>query len=121
MHPTSQSADTQPNDKAVLVYATFPAGDMAAEVGLHLVESGLAACVNVIPGMTSIYRWEGQVHQDAEVVAIIKTRAAQAQAVMDAVRARHSYDNPALMVISLEGGSTPFLAWILEQTRAAAI
>lgn len=111
----------QQNDKPVLVYATFPAGEMAGDVGQHLVEHGLAACVNVIPGMTSIYRWEGQLHRDAEVVAIIKTRRSQADAVIAAVRAKHSYDNPALMILNLEGGAPPFLAWILEQTRPAAL
>lgn len=109
------------NDKPVLVYATFPAGDTATTAATHLVESGLAACINLIPGMTSIYRWEGQLHQDAEVVMIVKTRQGRAAAVMDAIRTRHSYDNPALMVLSLEGGSPPFLSWILEQTRAAGV
>jgi periplasmic divalent cation tolerance protein len=105
------------NNKPVLVYATFPTHELAADLATHLVEAGLAACVNLIPGMTAIYRWEGQLHQDAEVVMLVKTRRPLANRVMDQIRARHTYDNPALLVLAVEDGAAPYLDWIVAQTQ----
>jgi periplasmic divalent cation tolerance protein len=106
----------QDNDKPILIYSTFPSPEAAAEVGKELVEGRLAACVNIIPGMQSIYRWEGRIAQDDEAVMIIKTRAGLAEAVMAATRRRHSYTNPALLVIPLEGGSADYLGWLMQET-----
>ena len=64
----------QENDKPVLIYSTFPSPEAAEAVGRELVEGRLAACVNILPGMTSIYRWEGAIARDSEAVMIIKTR-----------------------------------------------
>jgi periplasmic divalent cation tolerance protein len=109
----------QQNDKAVLIYSTYPSQELAESIGAHLVDAGLAACVNVMPGMTSIYRWQGERHRDSEVVMIIKTRASLAERVTADVRSRHSYTNPALVVLPVEGGSQDFIGWIMEQTGAA--
>lgn len=106
----------QENDKPVLVYSTFPTAESAEAVGGHLVDARLAACVNVIPGMTSIYHWQGERHRDSEVVMIVKTRASLAERVIRDMRERHSYSNPALLVLPLEGGSEDFLGWILDET-----
>jgi periplasmic divalent cation tolerance protein len=106
----------QENDKPVLIYSTFPSAEAAAEVGKELVEGRLAACVNILPGMRSIYRWEGRIAQDEEAVMIIKTRASLAEAVMAATKRRHSYTNPALLVIALEGGAADYLGWLMQET-----
>jgi periplasmic divalent cation tolerance protein len=110
----------QENDKAVLVYATFPSLETAETEGATLVDAGLAACVNILPGMVSIYIWDGARHRDAEVVMLIKTRLSLAENVIGQVRSRHSYENPALLVLPVEGGSSEFLAWILRQTETRA-
>jgi periplasmic divalent cation tolerance protein len=104
------------NDKAVLVYTTFPSADAAEAVGGALVEAGLAACVNILPGMTSIYAWKGVRHRDSEVVMIIKTRSALVGRVVAESKSRHPYDNPAILILSVEGGSEAFLDWIAKQT-----
>jgi periplasmic divalent cation tolerance protein len=106
----------QENDKPVLIYSTFPSPEAAAEVGKELVEARLAACVNIIPGMRSIYRWEGKITQDSEAVMIIKTRASLAETVMGATKQRHSYTNPALLVIPLDGGAADYLGWLMQET-----
>lgn len=106
----------QQNDKAVLVYSTFPSQDIAEKEGATLVDAGLAACVNIIPGMVSIYVWNGERHRDAETVMLIKTRPELVERVVEDVRARHPYENPALFVIKMEGGSGAFLDWIRAQT-----
>ncbi len=109
----------QENDKAVLVYTTFPTPEAAETVGGALVDQGLAACVNIVAGMTSIYLWEGKRHRDAETVMLIKTRASLAEQVIAEVLERHSYDNPAAIVVPVEGGSSRFLAWVMTQTEGA--
>lgn len=109
----------QENDKVVLVYSTFPSLEAAEVEGAALVDAGLAACVNILPGMISIYVWEGKRHRDAEVVMIIKTRREVAERVIAEVRSRHSYENPALLILSADGGSQAFIDWIERQTASA--
>jgi periplasmic divalent cation tolerance protein len=109
-------AQVQENDKPVLIYSTFPAPEAAEAVGRELVERRLAACVNILPGMTSIYRWEGAIARDSEAVMIIKTRGSLAEKVIDAVKARHSYTNPALVVLPILGGSADYLRWLNDET-----
>ena len=106
----------QENDKAVLVYTTFPSADEAEAVGGALVDGGLAACVNILPVMTSIYIWKGERNRDSEAVMIVKTRSALAERVMAEVKARHPYETPALLVLPVEGGFADYLAWISAQT-----
>ena len=108
------------NDKPVLVYSTFPSLDAAEAVGRELVERRLAACVNILPGMTSIYRWEGAIARDTEVVMIIKTRAGLADPTIAAAKALHTYTNPALLVVPIIGGSADYLSWLAEQTSEPA-
>ena len=108
----------QENDKVVLVYSTFPTLEAAESTGGSLVERGLAACVNIIPGMTAIYVWQGQRQRDTEIVMIVKTRASLAGVVMEEMRKSHPYETPAMIVLPVEGGSGPFLTWVLGQTAA---
>lgn len=108
----------QENDKPVLVYSTFPSAEAAETVGRELVEQRLAACVNILPAMTSIYRWDDAITRDAEAVMLIKTRRSLAGRVMDAVKARHSYENPALLVLEVTDGAPDYLRWLLEGTVA---
>ncbi|MCG5236226.1 divalent-cation tolerance protein CutA [Xanthobacter oligotrophicus] len=95
-----------------LVYTTFPSRDAAEEVARALVEARLVACANILPGMVSIFRWEGQVERADEVVMILKTTAARASDVVEAVRARHPYEIPAILVLPVEGGLAAYLGWI---------
>ena len=102
-----------------LIYATFPGMEVAERIGGELVEARLAACVNLIPGMRSIYRWQGATHRDQEVVAIVKTRTGLAPRVMGWIRIAHPYANPALIVLPVSNGSEDFLAWIAAETSEA--
>lgn len=108
------------NDKPILVYATFPSPEEAERIGGRLVEDGLAACVNILAGMVSIYVWQGQRQRDSECAMIIKTRASLAARITETVRAMHPYDNPAIVALDTAGGSQPFLDWIMEQTSTGA-
>jgi len=108
----------QENDKPVLIYATFPSPGAAELIGRALVEWRLAACVNILPGMTSIYRWESKIARDQEAVMIIKTRQGLADAVIAEVKQQHSYTNPALIVLPITGGSADYMRWLVEETAA---
>lgn len=104
-------------DEPVLLYTTFPSVVEASEAGRKLVEAGLAACVNIIPGMRSIYRWESKVEEAEEAVMVIKTRRSHAEKITAAIKAAHTYDNPAVLVLPILGGSQPFIDWILAETE----
>lgn len=102
------------------VYMTAGSTEEARTIGDALVAERLAACVNMIDGMTSIYRWQGEIHHDAEIVLIAKTRQDRVAALTDRVKQLHSYDCPCIVVLPLmEGGNRAFLDWIGEQAADA--
>ena len=107
------------NNKPVLIYSTFPSAAEAERIGGSLVDRGLAACVNILPGMTAIYIWEGKRQRESEAAMIIKTRAELADAAIAEARKLHPYSNPAFVVLPVAGGSQDFLRWIGEQTATA--
>lgn len=103
-------------ERAVLVYTTYPTIVEAEAAGRAIVEKRLAACVNILPGMISHYWWEGKVERGEEVVMILKTRASCAEAVRGAVRERHSYTTPAILVLPVESADPAYHAWIVNET-----
>jgi periplasmic divalent cation tolerance protein len=104
-------------ERAVFVYTTYPSAVEAEKAGRALIERTLAACVNILPGMVSLYRWEGAIERGEEAVMIIKTRASLAEAVCTAVKEMHSYATPAILVIPLESVDAGYLAWIMTETE----
>jgi periplasmic divalent cation tolerance protein len=101
---------------AVVVLTTAPDDEVAARVARALVEGGHAACVNIVPGVRSIYRWKGAVHDDQERLLVVKTTAARADAALAALRAAHPYECPEGVVLPVAGGLPAYLAWIAEVT-----
>lgn len=108
-------------DRPVLVYTTYPSLVEAERAGGLLVEKGLAACVNILPGMRSIYRWQGKIERADEVVMIVKTKDAQKDAVAAEVKRNHSYDTPAILFLSADGGDKAYIAWILSESSGQAL
>ncbi|HEU5272434.1 MAG TPA: divalent-cation tolerance protein CutA [Xanthobacteraceae bacterium] len=106
-------------ERAVFVYTTYPSAVEAEKAGRALVERSLAACVNILPGMISLYRWEGAIERGEEAVMIIKTRASLAEEVRTAVKEMHPYTTPAILVIPLESVDSSYLTWLLAGTEAA--
>ena len=104
------------NDNPVVIYTTCPTLATAEEIGAKLVESGLAACVNILPGMISIYSWQGQSQRDEELVMIVKTTEAVAERAIETINELHPYDVPAALTLPASGGSAAFMSWISEQT-----
>ncbi len=99
-----------------MVYMTAADEDEAGRIGRALVEERLAACVNVIPGARSFYRWHGEVHDDREVVVIAKTRETLLDALVARVKELHSYDCPCVVALPIAAGNPDFLAWIEAET-----
>ncbi len=107
------------SDAFVLVYATFPDEATALSAGRGLVEARLAGCINVLPGMTSVYVWQGRTETAKESVLIAKTRASLAGETVAAIKAGHGYDVPAILVIPVIDGNPDYLAWLAAGTAAA--
>jgi periplasmic divalent cation tolerance protein len=99
------------------VFTTAPDAEVAATLARTLVGERLAACVNVLPGARSIYRWQGQVQEDSEVVLVIKTAMNRAEALAARINDLHPYDLPEVLVLPVTGGSRPYLDWITTETR----
>ena len=104
-----------------LVLTTAGSEEEAKTLARALVEEGLAACVNVVPGVTSIYRWKGQVTVGAEHLLVIKTRNELFPRVKELVRRLHSYELPELIQLPLSGGEESYLAWLVDGTSGRPI
>jgi periplasmic divalent cation tolerance protein len=102
-------------DEYSLVYMTAGSKEEAEAVADALVEESLAACVNIIDGMMSVYRWQGELHHDEEVVLIAKTTERCLEALTDRVKVLHSYDCPCIVAVHLEGRNPAFFEWISRQ------
>jgi len=117
---TTVNGDSMENaDRPVLIYTTFPSLEEAKRVGAALVAARLAACINMFPGMISIYEWEGTPEEANEVAMIIKTRSGLADQVVAETKRLHPYEVPALLVLPTEGGSVEYCAWIASETAGA--
>jgi periplasmic divalent cation tolerance protein len=103
-----------------LVLSTCPDTETARSIGERLVAERLAACVSLIPGLTSIYRWEGKVHQDPEVLLLIKTSAARLDALMDVLQQLHPYEVPEIIALPVVAGLPDYLSWIASCTHPQA-
>ncbi len=97
----------------VVALSTFPTAERAGEVARTLVDEGLVACVNIVPGVRSIYRWKGEVCDDSEVLCVVKTRSDRLEALRARLVALHPYEVPELVVLDVTGGHEPYLAWVL--------
>lgn len=101
----------------VLIYVTAPHRDEALRIGRELVTERLAACANVLGGMTSIYQWKGELQEESEAVLILKTRRDLADHAVARLRELHPYDVPAILVLPVQSGNPAFLEWIQDETR----
>jgi len=109
-------SDEVHHGKEIVVYVTAPNEDEAAGIARALVEAKLAACVNIISNIRSIYRWQGNLEDDSEVLMIIKTRKELFDPLTVAVRKLHSYDVPEIIALPISLGSEDYIKWIREST-----
>jgi periplasmic divalent cation tolerance protein len=97
-----------------IVLSTAGSEEEARRIARYLVERQLAACVNIVPRVESIYRWQGRIESNQEWLLLIKTSADQFPAVRDAVRELHSYELPECIALSIDDGSSEYLDWLGE-------
>jgi periplasmic divalent cation tolerance protein len=102
---------------ALLVTCACPDRDVAERLANALVEARLAACVQVLPGVASVYRWQGAIERADEVLLLAKTWDDRLDALVATLRARHPYEVPEIMAVPAAGGLVAYLDWVREQTR----
>jgi periplasmic divalent cation tolerance protein len=106
------------NEKTLfLVFSTTPDIDTAVRIGRALVEKSLAACVNVLPAVRSIYAWQGAVQDETEVLMIIKTTAERFPELRDRLLEMHPYELPEVVAVSPAAGHDAYFRWVAEATR----
>jgi periplasmic divalent cation tolerance protein len=103
----------------MVVLCTAGSEEEAGRVARHLVEQRLAACVNVIPSVRSIYRWQGKVEEATEWLLLIKSRRERLAEIEAGIRQVHSYEVPEVVALPIEGGAAKYLAWLREESGAA--
>ena len=101
----------------LVILCTVPDRESGEKIAQSLVENRLAACVNLVPGLVSIYRWEGAVKKDSEVLMVIKTDGARFEAVRAAITKLHSYDVPEIIALPITAGDPNYLNWLIESSK----
>lgn len=100
-----------------MIYVTTGSKKEALDIGRALVEARLAACANVIGNVTSVFRWQGQIEEEAEAVLILKTRRGLVDEATAKIKDLHSYDCPCVLSYAITGGNGDFLDWIVKETK----
>lgn len=111
------ASDRPPGEGTLLVLVTGPDRETLAGMGRRLVNERLCACVNVLPGLTSIYRWEGAVEEEPEALALLKTTRGRLGDAEARVRELHPYDEPEFLAFDVEAGSPSYLAWVAQSVK----
>jgi len=100
----------------LVVLVTCPP-ERAQQIATALVEERVAACVNVVPSLQSIYRWQGEVQSEGEALLIVKTAQDRFEALKQAVLKHHPYELPEVIAVAVDRGHAPYLEWVVESTR----
>ena len=107
------------DNRALLVLTNVPDSATAERIAQVLVEARLAACVNVLPGIQSIYRWQGAVTRSSELQLSIKTTTERYASLEEAIRMHHPYDVPEIIAIAIDTAWAPYLRWLFDETGEA--
>lgn len=108
------------DETILLVLTNAPSAESARQIARSLVDARLAACVNILPPCQSVYRWQGDVEEAAELPLLIKTTAAHYQAVEAAIRLAHPYELPEIIAVPVAQGLPDYLAWVAQETQRPA-
>ena len=101
-------------DEAIVVFLTAANGEEAARLADLLIGAHLAACVQILPEMESVYRWQGQIERQTEILLLAKTTRSRFDDLEREVRALHSYETPEIIALPIVAGSAPYLEWLSE-------
>ena len=101
-------------EDAIVVFMTAANGEEATRLADLLIGAHLAACVQILPEMESVYRWEGKIERQSEILLLAKTTTAKLADLEREVRALHSYETPEIIAVPIVAGSSPYLAWLFD-------
>ena len=99
-----------------IIYSPCPSEELAKEIGTKLLEEGLAACINILPGMRSLYRWEGNLCDEKEWLMLAKAPADKAQELQARVAVLHPYECPCVLTLPVTDAHSPFTQWVIDET-----
>jgi periplasmic divalent cation tolerance protein len=102
--------------KLYLVLSTIDSKEVAEQIAHHLVEERLAACVNIISDLTSIYRWKGVLERVTENLMVIKSTEERLPRLIERIKELHTYELPEVIALPIEGGHPPYLDWVMSET-----
>src|SRR5687768_8752066 len=106
-----------PAEGAIIVFLTAANGEEATRLAEMLIGAHLAACVQILPEMESVYRWEGKIERQSEILLLAKTTMGKFADLEREVRALHSYETPEIVAVPIVAGSTPYLTWLTESLK----
>jgi len=104
-------------EDSLLVLTNMPDAQSAQDLARHLVELRLAACVNILPGVQSVYRWDGAIEEASEVTLLIKTMRGRYAEIEAVIKQRHVYQIPEIIAVSIENGLPAYLDWMAQETK----
>ena len=103
--------------KHLLVLSTCPGSITAKQIAQDLVANDIAACVNIVPGLTSYFKWSHKVESDVEFLLLIKTTSVQLPTIKKRIKSLHPYELPEIIAVSIEDGLEEYLSWVADSTR----
>jgi len=112
----SGPSDIHTHTPTIVVLVTASSEAEAAQIGQAVVEGGVAACANIIPNVTSLFRWEGKLSKEKEVLILIKSRLDVFQDLAAVIKRLHSYQVPEIIALPIIEGSSEYLTWVIEST-----
>ena len=104
------------SEDAIVVFMTAANGEEATRLADMVVGAHLGACVQILPEMESVYRWQGKIERSSEVLLLVKTTRGKFDELEREVRALHSYDTPEIIAVPVVAGSAPYLEWLISAT-----
>jgi periplasmic divalent cation tolerance protein len=112
----SHQRTMDPSNPLVVVFSTVPNRETGLRIGRTLVEQRLIACANLVPGLTSVYRWDGEVREEDEVLLLMKTRQTRLAELTERLTALHPFEVPELLAVPVEAGLPAYCAWVVAET-----
>ncbi len=103
--------------KYIVIYITCANTEEAEKISSSLIEKKLIACANLVPGIQSLFRWEGEVCKESEILLILKTTDEKFEPILNEVKKLHSYDTPEVIALPIINGSEDYLKWISDETQ----
>lgn len=104
-------------ENVLMVVTNVPDAACADKIARAVVAARLAACVNILPGVKSVYRWQGAIEEATEITLVMKTAASRYAELQECIQLHHPYEVPEIIALAVTAGSEPYLTWVIEETK----